>query len=105
MSEITPYAWHYYNNGGASVWHRGPSNRLDADAAASKTYPAVHKLIALYDASTLAAKDAEIADLRDLVKRLADAMQVHQNTWRKLEDRCENCAELISEARKEMPMD
>lgn len=43
-----PYAWHYTNNAGASVWHRGPSNRLDADMQAARDYPHVHKITTLY---------------------------------------------------------
>ena len=46
--EQEPYAWHYKNNGGASVWHMGPSNRLDADIEAAKSYPKVHQVTPLY---------------------------------------------------------
>jgi hypothetical protein len=46
-----PYAWHYTNNGGASVWHMGPSNRLDADMQAAKDYPKVHRVVSLYTAA------------------------------------------------------
>ena len=43
-----PYAWHYWNTGGGSVWHRGPSNRLDADMQAAKDYPRAHHVTPLY---------------------------------------------------------
>jgi hypothetical protein len=46
--EQEPYAWHYTNNGGASAWHMGPSNRLDADMDAAKAYPKVHRVTPLY---------------------------------------------------------
>lgn len=46
--EAEPYAWHYTNNGGASVWHMGPSNRFDADMQASKDYPRAHRMVPLY---------------------------------------------------------
>ena len=45
-----PYAWHYTNNAGASVWHRGPSNRLDADMQVARDYPHAHKVTPLYTA-------------------------------------------------------
>lgn len=48
QGEQEPYAWHYKNNGGASVWHMGPSNRLDADIEAAKSYPKVHQVTPLY---------------------------------------------------------
>ena len=48
QSEQEPYAWHYTNNGGASAWHMGPSNRLDADMDAAKAYPKVHRVTPLY---------------------------------------------------------
>lgn len=44
-----PYAWHYWNNGGGSVWHRGPSAKLDADMQAARDYPRVHHCIPVYD--------------------------------------------------------
>lgn len=47
-----PYAWHYTNNGGASVWHMGPSNRLDADISASAKFPKVHKVTPVYAAQS-----------------------------------------------------
>jgi len=43
-----PYAWHYWNTGGGSVWHRGPSKRLDADIQAAKDYPKAHHVTPLY---------------------------------------------------------
>ncbi len=46
-----PYAWHYWNTGGASVYHRGPSKALDADIAAAKQYPRTHHLIPLFTAA------------------------------------------------------
>ncbi len=46
--EPVPYAWHYWNIGGGSTWHRGPSKRLDADTAAAKEYPRAHHLTPLY---------------------------------------------------------
>lgn len=48
QSEQDPYAWHYTNNGGASAWHMGPSNRLDADMDAAKAYPKAHRVTPLY---------------------------------------------------------
>lgn len=43
-----PVAWHYQNNGGASVMHWGTSARLDADMQAAKDYPNTHKVTPLY---------------------------------------------------------
>jgi glutamate-1-semialdehyde aminotransferase len=43
-----PYGWHYTNNGGASVFHKGPSNKLDADMQAAADYPKVHRVKTLY---------------------------------------------------------
>jgi hypothetical protein len=43
-----PYGWHYTNNGGASVFHKGPSNKLDADMQSAADYPKVHRVKTLY---------------------------------------------------------
>ena len=43
-----PYAWHYTNNGGVSVWHIGPSSRLAADIKAAREFPKVHRIVALH---------------------------------------------------------
>jgi len=48
MEAGEPYGWHYWNNGGASVLHRGPSKRLDADMAVADQYPNVHHCVALF---------------------------------------------------------
>lgn len=48
ISDAEPYAWHYTNNGGASVLHRWPSNRLDADIAAANEFPRAHHVTPLY---------------------------------------------------------
>ena len=45
---VVPYAWHYWNNGGATVYHRGPSKWLDADMEAARKFPAAHHCIPLY---------------------------------------------------------
>jgi hypothetical protein len=61
-----PYAWHYWNNGGDSVWHRGPSAKLDADMQAARDYPRVHHCIPVYATPPDAA--AEIATLRQKIR-------------------------------------
>jgi hypothetical protein len=77
--EQEPYAWHYYNSGGYSGYHRGPSKQFDADVEAAEMYPRTHHLITLYSAPM----DSEIAGLecdlryarseRDEWKRLYEA--------------------------------
>lgn len=68
MSKITipplpeTYAWHYYNNGGGTVLHRGPSRRLDADMQAAKEYPRVHHVVPLYTAEQLQADRLMVAE-------------------------------------------
>ena len=55
--EQEPVAWHYRNNGGASVMHWGPSAKLDADMQAAKDYPNAHKVTPLYTAPPAAAPE------------------------------------------------
>jgi hypothetical protein len=55
-----PYAWHYYNSGGYSGYHRGPSKQFDADVEAAEMYPRTHHLITLYAAPM----DSEIDGLK-----------------------------------------
>lgn len=55
--EPEPVAWHYRNNGGASVMHWGPSAKLDADMQAAKDYPNAHKVTPLYTAPPAAAPE------------------------------------------------
>lgn len=50
-----PYAWHYWNSGGATVYHRGPSKRLEADLEAAEIFPRVHHIERLYTAEQMRA--------------------------------------------------
>lgn len=61
-----PYGWHYWNNGGASVLHRGPSNRLDADIEAAKQNPKAHHVVPLYTAPIAQQPQAEAVLSDDL---------------------------------------
>ena len=129
MSEIEPVAWRYQERDGKPFFSavdpksHDPQDLADAEVVVTPLYGA--SALAAKDAviaalksrlefadhgydgiatrdETIRQQDAEIARLQDLVKRLAKAMQGHQNEWAYPEDRCGNCAELISEARKEI---
>jgi hypothetical protein len=72
-----PYAWHYWNTGGGSVLHRGPSNNLDADMQAAKDYPRVHHVTPLYATppdhrAALAASEASDAESIAMYRRCRD---------------------------------
>lgn len=70
MSKITlpllpeTYAWHYYNNGGGTVLHRGPSRRLEADMQAAREHPRVHHVVPLFTADQMQAyaREAVLAE-------------------------------------------
>ena len=72
-----PYAWHYWNIGGGSAWHRGPSKHLDADIQAAKEFPRAHHVAPLYLAppSTPPADAlALLLDRLDAFRRERDAL-------------------------------
>jgi hypothetical protein len=54
-----PYAWHYKNAAGVSVWHFGPSRMFDADLEASKMWPRTHQLIPVYTENRRSISDCE----------------------------------------------
>jgi hypothetical protein len=54
-----PYAWHYKNAAGVSVWHFGPSKMFDADLEASKMWPRTHQLIPVYTENKRSISDCE----------------------------------------------
>lgn len=72
-----PYAWHYWNNGGASVYHRGPSNQLNADMDAAKMFPAVHHCVPLYT-HPQAAKPLSLAQCNELIYQ-AESLEEKRN--------------------------
>lgn len=98
---IKPVVWHYTNNGGASVWHTGPSSRLDADMEAAKSYPHVHKIELLYSADALsAARDAALEQAAQKCEDLGERYQDEDaHKWpemkRDAESGCNACADAI----------
>lgn len=63
VQDRNPYAWHYKNTGGASVWHFGPSNKLDADLEAAKKWPRTHQVTPVFTEQRTQQDCAELEEL------------------------------------------
>lgn len=53
MSGLIPYAWHYTNTRGASIWHTEDTPRLCADLEAARLYPNAHTVTPVFKITQL----------------------------------------------------
>lgn len=77
--QIRPYAWHYTNNGGASVWHMGPSAKFDADLAVATEFPHAHRMVVVYAQSVI---EQVIADMLEVDAKELQILQAEVELYR-----------------------